>query len=146
MIRELTASEIPLTLEGAHAFFAESKMPGSFSDDAYLKTWSVMVSSGRGVLLVDFEGETPIGALGACISSHMFTGDMMTVECFWFVFPQYRGRGIKLVKAYEEWSKQKGAKFICMVHLKGLQPEILKSLYERMGYHEIETNYLKEAA
>lgn len=146
MIRQLTADEVPLTLEGAHEFYTASKMPGVFNDDVYIKTWSSIIASNRGTILIDVEGDKIIGAIAGVLSPNMFTGDMMAIECFWFVFPEHRGHGIRLLKAYEYWAASRDVKLVCMVHLKGLQPESLKALYERMGYHEIETNYLKEAA
>lgn len=119
-------------------------MPGGFEPDHFVKKWNEILDGGTGVILASFKENTITGAIGAVLTQHLFSSKMMAVECFWYVLPEHRGDGIRLLKAFEEWAVKAGAELLAMIHLLSLQPEKLGSLYRRMGYHPVEVNYLKE--
>lgn len=143
-VRQLKPEEATMCVEGGIAFFDEGKLPGGFVPEVFIRNWKNMISSGRGVIIGSFDGETITGALGAVMAPDLNNDQLLATECFWFVFPQYRGHGIRLLTEFERWAKAAGARRAAMVHLQRLQPESLGALYERMGYEKIETNYLKE--
>jgi len=122
MIRPLSSAEVHLCVDGGNAFFDEGKMPGGFDGEHFCKMWRGLIDAGIGVILGSFtdDGKTITGAIGAVISPNLFSNTKLAVESFWFVFPQYRGHGIRLLKAFEEWGKSSGADFLCMIHLEKL--------------------------
>lgn len=144
MIRLLHPDEVKMCVEGGMDFFDEGKIPGGFIPSEFVRSWCKLIESGVGSIHGSFDGDTITGAIASVLCPNMFNGKTMAVECFWFVFPEYRGHGIKLFYAFEEWAKRHGAKMLSMIHLHSLQPEKLKNLYERMGYRAVETNYIKE--
>lgn len=146
MIRLLHPDEVKLCVEGGKSFFNEGKMPGGFVPSAFIHSWSKLIESGVGAIHASFDGDTITGGIAAILCPNMFNGKTMAVECLWYVLPEYRGQGLKLFFAFEEWAKRHGATMLSMIHLHALQPEKLKKLYERMGYHAVETNYIKEVA
>lgn len=147
MIRQLTVEEVGLCIEGGKTFFSEGKIPGGFTPEVFCRSWKSMITAGFGSIHGSFADNNQItGAIGAVVSPNPNSGKLMGVELFWFVIPQFRGHGIRLLKAYEAWAISKGATLLSMIHLTNLQPDRLKKLYENLGYHEIETNYLKEVA
>ena len=74
------------------------------------------------------------------------TGEMLATEFFWFVNPESRGSGLKLLKVFEKWAKEKGCKKVIMVHLSDSMPEKIRNIYLRFGYKVAETHYIKEVA
>lgn len=145
MIRPLQPDEVHLCVEGGKNFFDEGKIPGGFVPVEFCQKWTKLLAAGHSVILGSFNEAGDItGALGAVLCPSLTSGKLMAVESFWFVIPQYRGHGIRLLDAFEKWGESRGATMLCMIHLSNLQPDALKSLYERRGYREIEVNYLKE--
>ena len=84
------------------------------------------------------------GALGGVCVPDCHRECMVASEFFWYVKPEHRGGGIRLLKAFEKWAREQGADRIIMTHLADSMPEGLKKLYIRLGYEELETNYIKE--
>ena len=64
-------------------------------------------------------------------------------ETFWYVDEKERGEAKLLVKA-QKYAKEMGARRMTMIHLSNSVPNRLKGLYERLGFKEIETHYIKE--
>ena len=147
MIARLKPGELSLCLEGGRLFFDEGKMPGGFSPSVFLSTFCELIQSGRGIVLASFDlrgdKRTITGALGGVLAQSPFNETVNAIEMFWYVLPEHRGHGIKLLRAFEAWAVERGADYVCMIHLQKLQPEALGQLYLRLGYRLIESNYLK---
>lgn len=148
-IVRLKAGEVHQCSDGGRAFFAEGNLPGGFDPDVFTRTFDNLIWSGRGIVLASYRlsehNRTISGALGGVLAPSPFNGKLMAVEMFWFVIEEYRGSadGIRLLKAFEQWAVEQRAEMISMIHLLALQPEKLGKLYQRMGYHPVETNYIK---
>ena len=69
---------------------------------------------------------------------------VQATELAWFITKEYRGKpsSIRLVKAFEKWSIDKGANQIGMGDIEGISN--LEHLYTRMGYKKAESIYIKE--
>ena len=143
MIRKLTVDEVPLMVRAGHLFFEEGKLPGGLNPDVFVATWKKLISTGVGVVFVLIGESGPQGFLGAVTYPDLFNGDKVAVENYWFVLPEFRGRGILLLNEFERWAKAEGCKRVSMVHLQRLQPDRLKELYESRGYQHIESAYVK---
>jgi GNAT superfamily N-acetyltransferase len=145
MIREITAEELPNLLEMAHLFFNEGALPGRFSDAAFLKAWTGLITQRIGYVLVAEQGGQFTGALGAIAYPSLNTGEVEAMEAFWFVHPNFRGglTALRLLNAFEGTARARGVARVTMVHLKNLMPDRLRHLYKRRGYVEIETHYTK---
>jgi len=96
-----------------------------------------------GILSLE-EGGVLQGGLGYLISIDLHFPRKIAIETFWFVLPQYRGPGLKLLDAFEELAKKEGCQQVALVHLSDSFPERLKALYLRRGYNFVESHYVKE--
>ncbi len=150
MIERLKPEQLPLCLEGGRLFFEAAKHPGGFVPGVFLDTFGALVESGRGIVLASFDAQgdnkTITGALGGVLAPSPFNGQLMAIEMFWFVLPEYRGRSdaLRLFSAFEDWAVEVNADMISMIHLLALAPDKLEKLYRRRGYTPIEVNYIKE--
>lgn len=88
----------------------------------------IAVSKTGGILL----GAVSRSLLGPIIQSH---------EIAWWVDPEHRGGSIDMLKMYEDWALEKGAKLIEVKSLNIFKE--VENLYERMGYSPIETSWVK---
>lgn len=146
MIRELQAEEVESITHMGQEFFTEAKLPGGFKKDVFCKTWSNLISLGMGIILAAYKGNNQtVGALGAVIVPDLNDGDLVAQEAFWFMSAESRGSfaGARLLRAFEEIAKERGAKRLIMVHLLSLNADKLGKFYERMGYRATEVNFVK---
>lgn len=146
MIRQLQSNEVDRMVPAGKLFFEEGKLPGGLDPEVFTATWRNLITSGVGVVFALFgpDGEALHGALGAVKFPDPFNGDLTAIENFWFLMPQFRGRGGLLLREFERWSRAQGCKRISMIHLQRLQPVELKGFYERLGYEHIESCYMKD--
>jgi GNAT superfamily N-acetyltransferase len=61
----------------------------------------------------------------------------MAFEVVWWVEPEARGDGVRLLRAAEDWAIEQGIGKMQMV----APNERVGALYERMGYLPVETSY-----
>lgn len=125
-------------------FHREAKLPGEFSFDAAKATWDKFLAAGFGVIFTLREGDEVIGALGGILFPDPNSGELWATELFWYVKPEFRGSGLKLLAEFEAWAKHRGAKRITMVHLINSMPEKLHRIYTMRGYSPVEVHYIKE--
>jgi GNAT superfamily N-acetyltransferase len=130
-------------LDGAAQFFREGKLPGALNEESFVQGWRQMLTSGVGVLLGAFSERGIEGAIGGSVFPDFPTGDLVATEFFWFTIPGHRGSGLKLLTAFENECRSRGAKRINMVHLVNLNDDIMARVYERRGYDLREKIYIK---
>jgi len=71
---------------------------------------------------------------------HYFTGEPTAFKTAWYALPNARGRGAPLLRAFQAWAKEKGARRLIVA---GRQPRTLM-LLGRLGYHPLETVFSKD--
>lgn len=88
-------------------------------------------------LLVYEESGKINGMLGFMIYEHFISGDLTAGEIFWWVEPQHRGSGIKLLKEMEKRAREAGVKNMQMI----APNDDVANFYERIGYGFVESTY-----
>jgi len=85
-----------------------------------------------------------VGLLGGVISVPPFSTTKIATEIVWYILPKYRGsiKAIKMIKEFEGWAKERGAKHVAMVAQSnsGSDPS---RVYERLGYELAEKTFTK---
>lgn len=61
-----------------------------------------------------------------------------------YVSDEYRRYGMEMLRSFEAWGKYRGAKTLSISSFKGLSPEKLGRVLNKMGYTEQEIAYWKE--
>jgi GNAT superfamily N-acetyltransferase len=90
-----------------------------------------------GVILVSGSDATITGMIAMLAYDHPFSGERMAFEVVWWVEPEARGDGVRLLRAAEDWAMEQGIGKMQMV----APNERVGALYERMGYLPVETSY-----
>lgn len=143
MIRQLKAFEVPICIPFGEAAYLEGKLPGTFKPDIFVASWRKMIDAGTGVIFAAFNGNIGMGGLGAIVYSDIMNGDLSAVMAFWYVLKQFRMHSLRLMAVFEKWAKETRIVRISMNFLHASHPELAR-LYERRGYHLIESIYVKE--
>lgn len=144
MIRLLTVYDLPLASQMGPKFYAEGKIPGEFIPEVFVASWTTLIERGIGFIVGLFEESRLCGCLGAAVTKCLNSGKLIANEMFWFIQSESRGHGLRMLQAYEDESKKRGATRCSMALISSLQPEVLGKIYERRGYRPFEIAYTKE--
>ena len=141
MIRLAAIGDIPRLLDLGEQFAATVPAMANFNREIAHLSWTSFIESDIALVLMidDYSG-----MLAAIISPDPYTGELVATEMAWFVSPDNRGGGIRLLAEFEKRAKQVGCKRIIMAHLITEQTKQLEKLYERRGYVPLETHYIKD--
>jgi GNAT superfamily N-acetyltransferase len=145
MIRKALSSECQAIAAFMKRFEEDSKLI-RVDVDYTARMHAERIDRGTGVifLLCDDATGNIQGGLGGICGPSMISDEKIAVETFWYVAPEHRGRGLKLMIAFEEWAKRQGCQKVAMVHLADSHSDELSLLYVRRGYKLIETHFERE--
>jgi GNAT superfamily N-acetyltransferase len=90
-----------------------------------------------GGLLVSTRSEKVVGMIGYVLFPHFLSCEMVAGEVFWWVEPEHRGEGIKLLREAEKRAKSAGAVKMQMIAPDGQ----VANIYQRLGYEFVESAY-----
>lgn len=123
----------------ARKFHAMSPFSGEvFSAAGTRQYLKYVIEHERGVVI-----RTRFGAIGGMIEDMPFCMTKAARELFWFT--DGTGDGILLLKKYEEWAKEKGARIQMMSAIRNDSVEVEKvnRVLGRFGYECIEYGHIK---
>ncbi len=144
-VRAAEICDLPKMAEGARQFYASSRFLRKFEIERFCSVWKGFIEGGHGVIFAAFDEDgSPCGALGGLTYPDLYSEETHAMEFFWFMMPGYRGEGMKLLKMFEQWAKDRGCALVRMAHLSDSMPEKLERVYCRMGYTLVESQFQKE--
>ncbi len=85
-------------------------------------------------------GEPIAAVLCGLVTPHYFTGELTAFKTAWYAVPAARGYGAHLLRAFEKWAQEKGARRLIVA---GRQDRTLQ-LLERLDYRPLETVFAKD--
>jgi GNAT superfamily N-acetyltransferase len=85
-------------------------------------------------------GEPIAAVLCGLVTPHYFTGELTAFKTAWYAVPAARGHGAHLLRAFEKWAKEKGARRLIVA---GRESRTLQ-LLERLDYRLLETVFAKD--
>jgi len=85
-----------------------------------------------------------VGVITGLLGSSLPNDGLVLQELMWYVYPEHRKHGLKLLKSFEDEGRKVGAKMVVMALMHNSDTERIDRLYKRRGYRPFETHYLKE--
>lgn len=130
-----------------HKFHEESlKDYGlTITDDGIDKTAQLFMDNH--ILLLAEKDKKVIGLIGGvAVPSSFSSKEIVGQEFMWYLEKDERrgSIGFRLLKAFEEECKARGAKKVIMIHMLNLNSEAMSKFYEKQGYIPMEKHYIKE--
>lgn len=143
IMRPATTDDVePLVEMGIRFISAEFSKHFVASPAALRMTITSLVENADALFLVLEDNENIIrGTIGALTYCHPFSGELVATEMFWWVDPERRGGGLKLMLAAEDWARKRGAVKMQMGAPAGRD---MADFYARIGYAEVERAYQKK--
>ena len=143
MIREATAADTNRLVEMTTRFLLTTRYGDLIQPNPACIRKLIALVLEHGVIFV---GETwkleLIGMIALTALPHLLTGEPFAEEQAWWVEPEHRGGslGPRLLAAAEAWSRESGLKMIKVVAPEGGD---VGKFYTKLGYHAVETAYVK---
>jgi GNAT superfamily N-acetyltransferase len=137
VIRTAIEDDIPRLVEMGRRFRAESSYSKYLADNPErMAQLGRQLLAGNGLLVLERDGAV-IGMLGYIVHSHFISGEVVAGEVFWYVEPEYRGEGLKLVDEAKRRARLVGAKYLQMI----APSERVARLYRHLGYEFVESTH-----
>lgn len=144
IVRDIEPHEIKSILRLGCAHPDNRNIPGGLDTEYFIAKFTDLFESKVAHIFGMFLPDgTVTGAMGFMAIQDMFNSDLVAIECFWFIFPKWRGRGLVLLREYEKRAAALGCKRIQMPHQVKRQPEGFGQFFARRGYEVNEISYLK---
>jgi len=124
-------------------FWKELKMPGRFVPQQWIGSWQNLIAQGMAIVIGLMRDQTLMGAIGGVLAHDLNDGALVSVEQFWFVTPEARGRGLRLLDAFETASRLRGAQRIMVGHIHAGRDDLWHRVLARKGYVLLESHYIK---
>lgn len=139
MIRRATVEDTPRLLEMGQRFVAETDYRDLVVIDPkrLASTITGVLNSPDGVAFVSGTDATLTGMIALIAYDHLYSGERTAFEMVWWVDPEARGDGLRLLRAAEGWAREQGIRKMQMV----APNERVGALYRRLGYAPVETSY-----
>lgn len=136
MIRPATHEDVPRLIELGVVLHASTSYAAlDFNHAKAAAFLHSLIGSPSGVVFVSVHDEVIIGGMVGGLVDQWFNDDLIAYDYSLFVEPSRR-QGIvaaRLIAAFQEWARIKGAKQIYMGIGTGVSVEGTTRLYERMG-------------
>ncbi len=137
MIRTATENDLPRLVEMGLRFRDQTSYSEHLGRNPQkMGELAAQLMEAGGVLVSERDGQV-VGMIGYVLFPHFISGEMTASEAFWWVEPEHRGDGIKLLREAEKRAKQAGALRMQMI----APNDKVAQLYERFGYAFVESAY-----
>lgn len=139
MIRLATLEDLPRLVEMGKRFRSESAYKNFIPENSQKMTETAQKLIELGTVYVSEQDGKLDGMIGFLLFDHPLSGEKTASEIFWWVEPEARGTGIRLLHTMKRAAKQSGAVKMQMI---APSPEVAE-IYLRLGYLPIETHFQK---
>lgn len=112
-----------------------------------LMTLTALAAGASSAVLAAMHKNEVVGVFGIHITPSHVGNERIARECLFFVFPQFRGAGLRLMRAAEKWSSAHGCDAM-VINASRFAGDSDRSgrLFEAVGFEHYETSYIKRVA
>jgi GNAT superfamily N-acetyltransferase len=138
-IRPATSADVPrLVAMGAHFIEATGYRTLLPVNEAQLAALMArLLTEPGGAIFVLATEATVMGAIGLYRFAHPISGEPVASEVFWWVEPDARGSGLRLLREAERWAAAQGAALLQMI----APTPAVERVYAHRGYVPVERLY-----
>jgi len=112
--------------------------------DANYDSIELMEATHEDSTFLAVDGDNVVGVISGVITEQRMSDSRLFHETVWYVHPEYRTCGVRLLRHLENWCREQGIGQIVMCFMFNSMPEKLYDFYQRMGYRPLEVHLMKE--
>lgn len=141
VMREAVLADVPALVQMGQRFRQETAYADRLRNNPEQMTALAekLIADANGVVFVTERDGVLVGMIGLLLFAHHLSGDLTVGELFFWVEPEHRGHGVRLLRCAERWARAMGATTMQMI----APTTAVGQFYERLGYAEIEVAYEK---
>lgn len=124
----------------AESFYTEAVKDYESHIDAHAVIDTIKAQADNGFVLV-IDGKAQ-GVLSGHVMKSMLNDGLIFQETIWYVSPNFRKYGTRLLSEATKILKMRGVSMVIMVALANSMSERLGKFYKRLGFKEMETHYM----
>ena len=114
-------------------------------EEIFIDFHSLIHAGHKDLLILENDEGKIVGMMGLIFFKSPIGLQWFANEHYWYILPEYRGNGMKLIKQAREWAKKNKCSHLILnasmmasdVHNK------VCSIYEKIGMKKFETNYIE---
>lgn len=139
MIRAAKHEDIPRLVELGQLLHDTSSYASAGINPEKIATLLGQLIDGLGVVFVAEVGGEVVGGFAGAITEQWFSDDLIAFDYSLFIEPSKRQglTALKLILAFQNWAKAKGAKEIRMGITTGMNVEGTSRLYRHLGFEYV---------
>jgi GNAT superfamily N-acetyltransferase len=148
-IRFATLTDVPHLVEGGKKMHALTRFKNQpYIDARVTKAFSDLIAQGEGkyvFFVAENADKQIVGALIGVLEQQIFS-ELITASVMHFdVLPEARmgGWGVRLLKAFEQWAKNRSVFEIAMGVNSGTHAESIGVFLKKMGYASVGENFVR---
>ena len=144
IIREAESADLDALIAMGEHFIAQTDYRTRIgTNPQQLRALAVhLMNDENGALFVaDVDGQL-VGMIGVFAFAHPVSGERIGSEVMWWMEPDFRGAGVRLLKKAEKWTKAQGATRFQMI----APTPYVEEIYRRLGFEKVETVYQRSVA
>lgn len=144
VIRQAAGADVPRLVAMGERFITETGYHALLPVNAAQITalmQDLVSGSASSILVLERDGAL-IGMIGLYAFRHPISGEAVASEVFWWVEPEARGGGLRLLTAAEAWAAAQGAVLLQMI----APTPAVERIYTRRGYVPVERLYQRRVA
>lgn len=138
-VREATSDDLADVVRMGGKFLATTRYGGllAHNPDALEQMAQMLLEMPDGFLLVAEEAGVAVGMIGCLVFTHPLSGERFASELAWWMEPDHRGAGVRLLRAAERKASDLGVTKIQMI-----APDArVAGFYLSRGYEYVEATY-----
>ena len=146
MIRPATKEDIPALVALGGMLHSESSYSNLRFIPEKVAVFLQRVIDGAGVVFVSEKDGEVNGGIAGSVMEHWFSDEKIAFDYSLFISPKYRQgiAALRLMHAFCEWAKLKGAREIRMGITTGINVDGVARLYRSMGFEDAGILFRKE--
>jgi GNAT superfamily N-acetyltransferase len=148
-IRFAAFNDVPHLVEGGKKMHALTRFKNQpYLDERVTKAFNDLIAQGEGkyvFFVAENADKQIVGALIGVLEQQIFS-DLLTASVMHFdVLPEARmgGWGVRLLKAFEQWAKNRNVFEIAMGVNSGVHAESVGVFLKKMGYASVGENFVR---
>jgi GNAT superfamily N-acetyltransferase len=147
-IRFATVEDIPALVEGGRSMHALTRFRDQpYNEEKVAKAFNKLILRGHGkyvYLVAEDAKDNIVGALIGLVEQQIFSDCFTASIMHYDVLPEARmgGYAVRLLKAFEQWAKNRKAIEINFGINSGTEYETIGRFAQRMGYAKVGENYV----
>lgn len=106
---------------------------------------SLIKLDSKDLLVLEYSNKI-VGFMGILFFKSPLGVQWIANEHYWYILPEYRGHGLKLINAARRWAKDKKCSHL-ILNASNLASELhdkVISIYEKIGMKKFETSYIEQ--